>query len=65
MQSVTKFLTEVVGLSLMVCRTEAGWEASIAGPLSLMTLETAQRAAANMASVILGREVSNIAWKTA
>ena len=65
MQSVTKFLTDVGGLSLRVRKTEAGWEASIAGPASLMTLETAQRAAENMASVILGREVSNIAWKTA
>jgi hypothetical protein len=65
MQSVTKFLTEVGGLSLKVRKTEAGWEASIAGPVSLMTLETAQRAAENMASAILGREVSNITWKTA
>ena len=65
MQSVTKFLTEVGGSSLKVRKTEAGWEASIAGPASLMTLETAQRAAENMASAILGREVGNITWKTA
>ena len=65
MQSVTKFLTEVGGLSLEVRKTEAGWEVSIAGPASLMTLETAQRAAENMASAMLGREVSNITWETA
>ena len=65
MQSVTKFRTDVGGLSLKVSKTEAGWAASIAGPASLMTLETAQRAAENMASAILGREVSNITWKTA
>jgi len=28
-----------------------------------MNLETAQRAAEDMASAVLGREVSNIAWK--
>jgi hypothetical protein len=28
-----------------------------------MNLETAQRAADNMAEAMLGREVSNIAWK--
>ena len=44
-------------------KTEAGWEASIAGPASLMNLETAQRAAEDTASAVLGREVSNIAWK--
>ena len=57
------YSTDVGGLSLKVRKTEAGWEASIAGPASLMTLETAQRAAENMASVMLGREVSNITWK--
>ena len=56
------YSTEVGGLSLKVRKTAAGWEASIAGPASLMTLETAQRAAENMASAMLGREVSNITW---
>jgi hypothetical protein len=57
------YSTDVGGLSLKVRKTEAGWEASIAGPASLMTLETAQRAAENMALAMLGREVSNITWK--
>jgi hypothetical protein len=57
------YSTDVGGLSLKVRKTEAGWEASIAGPAGLMNLETAQRAAENMASAVLGREVSNIAWK--
>ena len=57
------YSTDVGGLSLKVRKTEVGWEASIAGPASLMNLETAQRAAENMASAVLGREVSNIAWK--
>ena len=57
------YSTDVGGLSLKVRKTEAGWEASIAGPASLMNLETAQRAADNMAEAMLGREVSNIAWK--
>jgi hypothetical protein len=57
------YSTDVGGLSLKVRKTEAGWEASIAGPASLMNLETARRAAENMASAVLGREVSNIAWK--
>ena len=39
------YSTDVGGLSLKVSKTEAGWEASIAGPASLMNLETAQRAA--------------------
>ncbi len=39
------YSTDVGGLSLKVRKTEAGWEASIAGPASLMNLETAQRAA--------------------
>jgi hypothetical protein len=57
------YSTDVGGLSLKVRKTEAGWEASIAGPAGLMNLETAERAAENMASAVLGREVSNIAWK--
>jgi hypothetical protein len=57
------YSTDVGGLSLKVHKTEAGWGASIAGPASLMNLETAQRAAEDMASAVLGREVSNIAWK--
>jgi hypothetical protein len=57
------YSTDVGGLSLKVRKREAGWEASIAGPASLMNSETAQRAAENMASAMLGREVSNITWK--
>ena len=57
------YSTDVGGLSLKVRKTEAGWEATIAGPAGLMNLETAQGAAENMASAVLGREVSNIAWK--
>ena len=59
------YSTDVGGLSLQVRETEAGWEASIAGPASLMNLEDAQRAAEDMAAAMLGREVSNITWKTA
>jgi hypothetical protein len=59
------YSTDVGGLSLKVRKTEAGWEASIAGPASLINLETAQRAAEDMAAAMLGREVSNITWKTA
>ncbi len=57
------YSTDVGGLSLKVRKTEAGWEASIAGPASLMSLETAQRAAESMALAMLGREVNNITWK--
>ena len=59
------YSTDVGGLSPKVRKTEAGWEASIAGPASLINLETAQRAAEDMAAAMLGREVSNITWKTA
>ena len=38
------YSTDVGGLSLKVRKTEAGWEASIAGPASLINLETAQSA---------------------
>jgi hypothetical protein len=53
------YSTDVGGLSLKVHKTDVGWEASIAGPASLMNLETAQRAAENMAEAMLGREVSS------
>ena len=59
---MTSFSTEVGGLLLKVRRTENGWEASIAGPSTIMNEETAKAMAEKFASAVVGKEVGSIKW---